>query len=244
MTLPQLVRTVKKALHEHGTKVLILDDITRLKLHREADQDVLDLIRSLLSVSVTLILVGVGIRQSGLLRGGQLDPRTGQWSASARSATTPRPASKPGAGTWLGSRTSCGSCAPSQACSPPVTCPSTCSAAPAGRRTARAADRRRLLGSDRHRRGIPDRQPARRRGHQPRQLRKRTLAQRWRSSSVASAAAASCGQPAEVLRIQPQSDPAHGCLTAGICGRRWLLRHAHILPPSQSRSAEPVIGWT
>ena len=80
MTLPQLVRTVKKALHEHGTKVLILDDITRLKMHREADQDVLDLIRSLMSMSVTLILVGVGIRQSGLLHGGQLDPRTGQWS--------------------------------------------------------------------------------------------------------------------------------------------------------------------
>jgi hypothetical protein len=80
MTLPQLVRTVKKALHEHGTKVLILDDITRLKMHREADQDVLDLIRSLMSMSVTLILVGVGIRQSGLLHGGHLDPRTGQWA--------------------------------------------------------------------------------------------------------------------------------------------------------------------
>jgi hypothetical protein len=80
MTLPQLVRTVKKALHEHGTKVLIMDDITRLKMHREADQDVLDLIRSLMSMSVTLILVGVGIRQSGLLRGGQLGPRAGQWS--------------------------------------------------------------------------------------------------------------------------------------------------------------------
>ncbi|MGI5171673.1 AAA family ATPase [Spirillospora sp. CA-253888] len=66
MTLPQLVRTVKVSLHEHGTKVLILDDITRLKMHREADQDVLDLIRSLMSMSVTLVLVGVGIPQSGL----------------------------------------------------------------------------------------------------------------------------------------------------------------------------------
>ena len=60
-----------------GTKVLILDDITRLTMHREADQDVVDLIRSLMSMSVTLILVGVGIRQSGLLQGGHLDPRTG-----------------------------------------------------------------------------------------------------------------------------------------------------------------------
>lgn len=59
---------------------LILDDITLLKMHREADQDVLDLILSLMSMSVTLILVGVGIRQSGLLRGGHPDPRTGQWA--------------------------------------------------------------------------------------------------------------------------------------------------------------------
>jgi hypothetical protein len=89
MTLPQLVRTVKTALHEHGTKVLILDDITRLKMHREADQDVLDLIRSLMSMSVTLILVGVGIPQSGLLREGRHDPRTGQWvfPSEARSRT-------------------------------------------------------------------------------------------------------------------------------------------------------------
>ncbi len=42
-----------------------------------ADQDVMDLIRSLMSMSVTLILVGVGIRHSGLLRGGHSDPRTG-----------------------------------------------------------------------------------------------------------------------------------------------------------------------
>jgi hypothetical protein len=82
MTLPQLVRTVRAALHEHGTKVLILDDITRLKMHREADQDVLDLIRSLMSMSVTLVLVGVGIPQSGLLREGRTDPRTGQWAFS------------------------------------------------------------------------------------------------------------------------------------------------------------------
>jgi hypothetical protein len=80
MTLPQLVRTVKAALREHGTKALILDDITRLKMHREADQDVLDLLRSLMSMSVTLVLVGVGIPQSGLLRDGSRDPRTGQWA--------------------------------------------------------------------------------------------------------------------------------------------------------------------
>lgn len=84
MTLPQLVRTVKAALHAHGTKVLVLDDITRLKMHREADQDVLDLIRSLMSMSVTLILIGVGIPQSGLLGQARLDARTGQWAFAAQ----------------------------------------------------------------------------------------------------------------------------------------------------------------
>jgi hypothetical protein len=48
-------------------------------MHREADQDVLDLIRELMSLPVTLILVGVGIPKSGLLRDGRRDPRTGQW---------------------------------------------------------------------------------------------------------------------------------------------------------------------
>lgn len=71
MTLPQLVHTVRASLYEHGTKVLILDDITRLKMHREADQDALDLLRSLMSMHVTLVLVGVGIAQSGLLREGR-----------------------------------------------------------------------------------------------------------------------------------------------------------------------------
>jgi len=79
MTLGQLIRAVRASLHDHGTRVLLLDDITRLKLHREADQDALDLIRSLMSMNVTLVLIGVGIPQSGLLREGRHDPRHGQW---------------------------------------------------------------------------------------------------------------------------------------------------------------------
>jgi hypothetical protein len=79
MRLEDLIRTVKSAIYDHGTKVLAIDDITRLKMHREADQDVLDLIRELMSLPVTLILVGVGIPKSGLLRDGRRDPRTGQW---------------------------------------------------------------------------------------------------------------------------------------------------------------------
>ncbi len=79
MRQEDLIRTVKNAIYDHGTKALVLDDITRLKLHREADQDVLDLIRELMSLPVTLILVGVGIPRSGLLRNddapGQTDLR-------------------------------------------------------------------------------------------------------------------------------------------------------------------------
>ncbi|WP_432040827.1 AAA family ATPase [Streptomyces chartreusis] len=79
MRLEDLVRTVKTALVEHATKALVIDDITRLKLHREADQDVLDLIREMMSMPVTLILVGVGIPTSGLLREGRRDPKTQEW---------------------------------------------------------------------------------------------------------------------------------------------------------------------
>jgi hypothetical protein len=79
MRLEVLVRTVKDAVSDHGTKAIAIDDVTRLKLHREADQDVLDLIRELMSLPVTLILAGVGIPKSGLLRDGRRDPRTGQW---------------------------------------------------------------------------------------------------------------------------------------------------------------------
>jgi hypothetical protein len=79
MRLEDLLRTVKQAVHDHGTKVVAIDDITRLKLHREADQDTLDMIRELMSTPVTLILIGVGIYKSGLLRNGRRDPVTGQW---------------------------------------------------------------------------------------------------------------------------------------------------------------------
>ena len=80
MTLPQLVGAVRASLRDHATKVLILDDITRLRMHREADQDVLDLLRALMSMDLTLVLVGVGIPVSGLLREGRQDPRTGAWT--------------------------------------------------------------------------------------------------------------------------------------------------------------------
>jgi chloramphenicol 3-O-phosphotransferase len=79
MTLPQLTRAVRASLHDHGTRALLLDDITRLKMHRADDQDTLDLIRALMSMHTTLVLIGVNIPGSGLLREGKHDPRTGQW---------------------------------------------------------------------------------------------------------------------------------------------------------------------
>jgi len=56
-----------------------LDDVTRLKMHRADDQDTLDLIRALMSMHTTLVLIGVNIPGSGLLREGRHDPRTGEW---------------------------------------------------------------------------------------------------------------------------------------------------------------------
>jgi hypothetical protein len=79
MDLPDLVRQVSDSLHDHGTKALLLDDITRLRMHRADDQDTLDLIRAFMSMHVTLVLIGVDILSSGLLREGRHDPRSGQW---------------------------------------------------------------------------------------------------------------------------------------------------------------------
>ncbi|MEW1637546.1 TniB family NTP-binding protein [Streptomyces sp. NPDC093801] len=71
MDLPELVAQVAASLTDHGTKVLILDDITRLRMHRADDQDTLDLIRAFMSMHVTLVLVGVDIPGSGLMDEGR-----------------------------------------------------------------------------------------------------------------------------------------------------------------------------
>ncbi|MGH3516277.1 MAG: AAA family ATPase [Micromonosporaceae bacterium] len=87
MTLAQLVAVVRTSLYEHATKVLILDDVSRLRMHREADRDALDLLRSLMSMHVTLVLIGVGIPQSGLLREGQRSA-SGRWDFPAHADHT------------------------------------------------------------------------------------------------------------------------------------------------------------
>ena len=77
-TLHDLVRAVRDAIRDHATTALLIDDVTRLRLHRGDDQDTLDLVRELMDLNVTLVLIGVGIPGSGLLRGGRPDPATGQ----------------------------------------------------------------------------------------------------------------------------------------------------------------------
>ncbi|MFK0190568.1 AAA family ATPase [Kitasatospora sp. NPDC090308] len=79
LTLPQLVRQVALSLRDHGVRALVLDDINRLRMHRQDDQDVLDLIRALMSFQVTLVLTGVNIPGMGLLREAKWDPGARQW---------------------------------------------------------------------------------------------------------------------------------------------------------------------
>jgi hypothetical protein len=77
--LDGLIRSVRDTVRDHNTTALLIDDVTRLRLHRGDDQDTLDLIRELMDLNVTLVLIGVDIPHSGLLRGAYIDPRTKQW---------------------------------------------------------------------------------------------------------------------------------------------------------------------
>lgn len=79
MDLPALIRAVRRHVHAHGTRAILLDDITRLKLHRRDDQDVFDMLKGFMDMSATLVLIGVDVPGSGLLRGAAQDPATGDW---------------------------------------------------------------------------------------------------------------------------------------------------------------------
>lgn len=87
-TLDDLIRSVRNAIRDHGTTALLVDDITRLRLHREDDQDTFDLIRELMDLNVTLVLIGVDIQHSALLRSAWFDARTGQWVIPDKQPTT------------------------------------------------------------------------------------------------------------------------------------------------------------
>jgi hypothetical protein len=78
-TLDDMIRAVRDTIRDHDTTALLIDDVTRLRMHRGDDQDTLDLIRELMDLNVTLVLIGVDIPGSGLLRGAHVDPATRQW---------------------------------------------------------------------------------------------------------------------------------------------------------------------
>lgn len=84
MDLPGLIRAVRRHVHAHGTRAILLDDITRLKLHRRDDQDVFDMIKGFMDMSATLVLIGVDVPASGLLQGAVLDQKTGDWVMPAQ----------------------------------------------------------------------------------------------------------------------------------------------------------------
>lgn len=71
MSLPRLEAAVAASFEDHGTKVLLLDDLTRLKLHRKDDQDTLDTIKGYMELGVTVIGMGVDVYNSGLLAEGR-----------------------------------------------------------------------------------------------------------------------------------------------------------------------------
>jgi hypothetical protein len=82
-TLHRLIAAVRESIKSHRTTAVLIDDITRLRMHRADDQDTLDLIRDLMDLNVTLVLIGVNIPGSGLLREGRFDPRTGKYAIPA-----------------------------------------------------------------------------------------------------------------------------------------------------------------
>ena len=88
LDLPALIRAVRRHVFAHGTRAILLDDITRLRLHRVDDQDVFDLIKGFMDMGATLVLIGVDVLGSGLLQGAVLDPRTGDYVIPATRGRT------------------------------------------------------------------------------------------------------------------------------------------------------------
>ena len=82
-TLDDMIRAVRDTIRDHGITALLIDDVTRLRMHRQDYQDTLDLIRELTDLNVTLVLIGVDIPGSGLLHGAYADPAARQWASVA-----------------------------------------------------------------------------------------------------------------------------------------------------------------
>lgn len=76
-TDPQITERVDKVLRDCGTRLIILDDITRYK-DGEADRFASDWIRNLMETSVSIVAMGVDVRGSGILYDGKGRPRDEQ----------------------------------------------------------------------------------------------------------------------------------------------------------------------
>lgn len=70
-TQVNLARKARNLIAECGTRLIVIDDITRMQMHREADQSVSDFIRELQETGATVVGVGVDIENSGLLTEGK-----------------------------------------------------------------------------------------------------------------------------------------------------------------------------
>jgi len=85
---PELTTRVRKIIAECGTRLLVLDDITRLKMHREADQNAADFIRALMETGATVLGIGVNVEQSGLLYEGQASTKNRRLLTQTRARFT------------------------------------------------------------------------------------------------------------------------------------------------------------
>ncbi len=67
LTEVELASLVRETVHDCGTLLIVIDDITRLRMEREAHQDTADAIRELQETGATILGVGIDIATSGLL---------------------------------------------------------------------------------------------------------------------------------------------------------------------------------
>lgn len=66
-TETELASAVRELVHDCGTQLVVIDDITRLRMERESHQDAADAIRELQESAATIVGVGIDIASSGLL---------------------------------------------------------------------------------------------------------------------------------------------------------------------------------
>lgn len=86
LTETELASLVHEVVHDCGTLLVVIDDITRLRMEREAHQDTADAIRELQETGATILGIGIDIGTSGLLfeRGRKFLRRRAETPAQAK----------------------------------------------------------------------------------------------------------------------------------------------------------------